>query len=264
MDNLQFHEAANIFPMMSDDEANGLLDDIRENGLQKPIELFEGKVLDGRNRYVACLKLGPDYDYEYVELDDIDDPVAYVLSANLHRRQLTSAQRAMIGARSKEYYEEEAKKRQRLSEGRGKKGMPEPSHLIKKGKSRDAIGVAVGVAGKQVDLAKKTLAGGDPSLIEAVDSGKLKMETAFNASQLPKKTQREIAISDNPQKAAQEAVKEQRKQEEALTANAERKVLGVGTTLAREAVDKLKRIPKNDPLRKQGFQVVTDWIKKNK
>ncbi len=31
--------------------------------------------------------------------------------------------------------------------------------------------------------------------------------------------------------------------------------------IANEAIDALKRIPKNDPLRKRGFQIVTDWIR---
>jgi predicted nuclease with TOPRIM domain len=38
---------------------------------------------------------------------------------------------------------------------------------------------------------------------------------------------------------------------------------GVGVRYANEAVDRLKRIPKNDGLRKRGFQIVTDWIRQN-
>ena len=36
----------------------------------------------------------------------------------------------------------------------------------------------------------------------------------------------------------------------------------VGVTLANEALNLLMRIPKNDPLRKRGFQVVMDWIRR--
>ena len=38
---------------------------------------------------------------------------------------------------------------------------------------------------------------------------------------------------------------------------------GVGIIRASEAINCLIRIPKNDPLRKRGFQIVTDWIKHN-
>lgn len=39
---------------------------------------------------------------------------------------------------------------------------------------------------------------------------------------------------------------------------------GKGVMLANEAINCLMRIPKNDPLRKRGFQIVTDWIRHNK
>ena len=117
---LQFHPAADIFPMMSDEEAVGLLEDIKEHGQKYAAELYDGMVLDGRNRYVACLKLG--VECETVDMtDDIDDPLAHVWTVNYHRRHLNNSQKEMVGARMKDYYEKLAKERQRLSKGGGKK-----------------------------------------------------------------------------------------------------------------------------------------------
>ena len=55
----------------------------------------DGSILDGRNRYRACdqANVVPKY-----ETYDGDDNLAFVLSANLHRRQLTISQRQMIAA----------------------------------------------------------------------------------------------------------------------------------------------------------------------
>jgi len=50
---MDFHEAANIFPMMSDAELDDLTESIRANGQRHPILLYEGKILDGRNRYIV-------------------------------------------------------------------------------------------------------------------------------------------------------------------------------------------------------------------
>lgn len=51
---MDFHPIANLFPLMTGDEYLALVEDIRANGLLEPVVLYEGKILDGRNRYNAC------------------------------------------------------------------------------------------------------------------------------------------------------------------------------------------------------------------
>jgi len=48
----EFHELCLLFPRCTDEELQLLVSDIRENGLQTPITLYEGQILDGRNRYL--------------------------------------------------------------------------------------------------------------------------------------------------------------------------------------------------------------------
>ena len=63
-------------------------------------------------------------------------------------------EKAMVGGRAKALYEKQAKERQKLSEGRGVKGVDNCPHLIAdNGKARDKAGEAVGVSGKQIDRA---------------------------------------------------------------------------------------------------------------
>lgn len=52
---MDFHEAANIFPI-DEEHIDELADDIRKNKQLVPIELLDGKVIDGRRRWLACLK----------------------------------------------------------------------------------------------------------------------------------------------------------------------------------------------------------------
>jgi hypothetical protein len=103
IDKLQYHELANEFPLLDEEELKELAADIEANGLLEPIVLYGGKVLDGRNRYNACKKAGYKFGPEDVVLFEErypdEDPVLYVLSKNIYRRHLGVGQRAAVAQR---------------------------------------------------------------------------------------------------------------------------------------------------------------------
>ena len=92
----RFHPIANLFPLMEGEQYDTLVDDIRDNGLAQPIVEFEDLILDGRNRFNACLQA--EVTPHFVAYDGTD-PISFVLSANLHRRHLGESQRAMVAVR---------------------------------------------------------------------------------------------------------------------------------------------------------------------
>lgn len=94
------HPAADVFPLMRPDALQGLTDDIRASGLLRPIVLLAGKILDGRNRYLACLaaKVEPVF-VEWTGGTEPEDLARYVCSENLARRDLDMGQRALCARR---------------------------------------------------------------------------------------------------------------------------------------------------------------------
>jgi ParB-like chromosome segregation protein Spo0J len=112
---LPVHDVANLFPMMSDDEYRALVKDIRENGLREAIWLYEGKIIDGRNRYKACRELGVEPDYQ--QWNGEGSIINFVISLNLHRRHLSSSQKAVIALEVEKFLSVEAKERQRGGQG---------------------------------------------------------------------------------------------------------------------------------------------------
>lgn len=94
---LEFHDVANIFPMMSEAEKKALMQDIVSNGLHEPIWLYQGKIIDGRNRYIACIESGIKPKFRNFEGDE-SGLLDFVISLNLHRRHLTTSQKACLAA----------------------------------------------------------------------------------------------------------------------------------------------------------------------
>jgi ParB/Sulfiredoxin domain len=93
------HPAADVFPMMTDDELAKLGEDIKANGLRCPIVRYREKdgnafLLDGRNRLEAIERAGLTYrscmDSEVYS----GDPVSLIIGLNIHRRHLTKEQQA--------------------------------------------------------------------------------------------------------------------------------------------------------------------------
>lgn len=90
-DPARFHPLAEVFPLMEGEEFAALVEDIKKHGLRQSITLYEGKILDGRNRYRACLAAGKTP--KFTTFKNETDPAAYVISVNIHRRHLTTKQK---------------------------------------------------------------------------------------------------------------------------------------------------------------------------
>jgi ParB-like chromosome segregation protein Spo0J len=101
--NLESHPYSQIFPLILDDEYQDLVNDIKENGLKEPIVLFQGQILDGRNRYHACEKVRINLDVDnprHFRTFEGDDEAAkkFVWSSNYVRRYLTIDQKKELAA----------------------------------------------------------------------------------------------------------------------------------------------------------------------
>ena len=165
------HEYADIFPMMSGKEFKELKKDIGENGLQQSIITFEGKILDGRNRFNACKELDIEPTMEEYEGDNA---LQYVMSTNLRRRHLTDSQKAVVGIKYKKYYSKFAKERMMA-------GTPSvPEH---KGRASEKAGETVGVRGRIIDMAEAVIKK-NPEMEAKIMAGEIKVKQAYREIQL--------------------------------------------------------------------------------
>jgi len=89
---LKAHVLSELFPRMSLEDFNELIEDIKKNGLQQPIVLYQDQIVDGVHRYQACLRAGRDLKFTDFKGTDAEAK-AFVISANFHRRHLTAEQK---------------------------------------------------------------------------------------------------------------------------------------------------------------------------
>lgn len=155
---LELHEYCKIFPAAQDREFSELKKSILENGQTDTIKLLKGKIIDGKNRYKACLALGIEPKTEEIQ---IEDPLKYCLSQNLHRRHISESQRSLIAAQI----------------------------CTSLKLTQDNAAEYMSVSRRSVCSAVIILSEGVESLIQAVSSGKISVHAASKIAKLDKEEQ---------------------------------------------------------------------------
>lgn len=198
-DPFDWHPYAEIFPMMSEEEIEELANDIEANGQLNPIQIYDGKILDGRNRYAALEFLNhrrsvdskPPMPLTYgvflKEVNPINDAraLAFVRSHNLMRRNMhmTTGQKAALAVKFENYYAEIAKREEAWRKSRQNvehedsrtlvNSLKSPIHAAKE--AAKEIGI-----GSQSVIRAKAIQQADPELFKALDDGKISVNKAYN------------------------------------------------------------------------------------
>lgn len=154
---MKFHPIADIFPNMSESEFLELKEDIQKNGLIEPIWTHQDKIIDGRNRYNACMELGVKPRFKKWTQINGTSLIDFVIALNLKRRHLTASQKAMSAVDALPFFEKDAKKRKLSTLKKGKKVSDRalmPQRANGNGRSRDLVSKLFNVSGRYVQYGK--------------------------------------------------------------------------------------------------------------
>lgn len=100
---MKIHPIADRFPLMTEDQLEGLAQDIKENGQTDPIVIWQESIIDGRNRLRACERAGLSPRFEERAFANDVEVKRFIISKNLKRRHLsTEQQRELIVMLSQE------------------------------------------------------------------------------------------------------------------------------------------------------------------
>lgn len=170
---IEFHPVAGIFDLMEGGAYAELVADVRKNGLRLPIWLHDNMIVDGRNRYRACIDA--QIEPRFQKWDGVGKLCDFVWSLNGPRRHLTVGQKAIAAARMAT-----------LAEGRPAK-TPSAD-----GVSQAQAAKIVGVGEASVVRASRVLRSGIPELVKAVECGVIGLEPAAIIASKPNREQLEI------------------------------------------------------------------------
>ena len=163
--------------------------DIKDKGLIDPIVRHEGKILDGRNRWLACKVVG--VKPNFVELSSLNlpcTPEEYVWSQNMTRRHLTADQRAAIAQMWQLQLASAAKERSIANLRRGKTKQAPPE--LAKTPDREGAREPISATPTRTNLAKlaegteykarlaSEIARARPDLLQKVKDGELSLRDA--------------------------------------------------------------------------------------
>jgi hypothetical protein len=210
---LPVHPVCDLFPLMTEFELEKLAGDIKSNGLAHPVVMHEGKIIDGRNRLLACKKVGVKATFiNWREM--YSGPMSlsqWIWSVNAERRHLTVDQIAMVHAALHSWQEKESARLRQIKAGsqQGEHGKEGGRCKIKPLPSISSEGVSTSIdyptpdTGKDrsgetsVKLAREAGVSeykmrqalnvmDDPALVKEVTAGKTKLRTAAKRAKAKK------------------------------------------------------------------------------
>ena len=236
-------------------ELFSLVKSIEKIGLLHPIVITKDKKLVAGDRRIAAYERLGRTEIEATIVDNLDEATLLLRAEqdeNTCRKDFTPSEAAAMGMALEPLAKADAKQRQveaGKKHGRGKIASVKVTEPIGQAVVREKVGAAVGMSGPTYQRAKAVViaAKKDPETFGPIAEEMDRTGSVLGAF-----------------KRVVEIKKSGTRSEPVPTEKPSNGRTPVGVLRANEAIDCLKRIPKNDPHRKRGFQIVTDWIKHNR
>lgn len=252
---LEVHPYCAALPEYTTREFSDLCVDVRkQERLVQPIVLYEGKILDGRHRYRACVETSVEVRTREFDPATDGDPIAFVTSAMTHR-SLTPGQRAAVAVELAAFDEERERARERQREGQRRGGKAKNGKCIpasrpectkatsRETESRERVAKLTNSSGRAVGRAARIKQEGDPALFAAIKDGRLTPNEAEEYLTIPASAQRRVVNEPDRDKRRTLAVQAAQRSASITYCNKQRKgiVMAAEKDFARIFLSALER-----------------------
>ena len=197
-------ELANEYPLLVDDQETDLIASVEANGIREPLILFEGQLLDGRNRLGAAGKVELEEIPVREFVGTIEEAEDLIIDLNEKRRHLLPVQRAYIADKHRAIVAKRSKERMSLggSEGNTKRWgtespMPEEGIPDEKGPTREILAKKHNAGKNAIDTVQRIRRVAEETMDDPDGEGEVLTPRAIKASSVLNKMQKgTITISD--------------------------------------------------------------------
>lgn len=179
------HQYAELFPLHEGQPLWDLSNDIKSNGQEEPIILYQEQILDGRRRELACLRAGVEPKYKQFKGKD-SEALALVISRNLHRRHLGEGERALVAAKIAKL---PVGIHQNAKEDASKEVTSKGDDAQICASSQGTAASMMNVSRRSVQIASDVLKNASPSLLKAVEATEVSISDAAKIVDQPAKVQ---------------------------------------------------------------------------
>lgn len=196
-------EFRELIPPLSSEEYETLEKSIVDEGCRDALILWGDVLIDGHNRYEICKRHGIEFSTVQKEFASRNDVIVWMIKNQLGRRNLPIYEQTRLNLYLKPILSEKAKENQRLSDGRGQKGLPNSANLNRIDAVSE-IAKAAGVSRETVQRVEKLEKVAPPEMKEQLRRGDISINQAY---QTIRRQEKEAAREEQRQENAEKVEK---------------------------------------------------------
>jgi len=166
-----------LIPPLTTEEYKQLERNILEEGIRDPLVTWNGILVDGHNRY----RIAQEFDIDFVtvekEFADMNAVKEWMINNQFGRRNLNKYQRSFLALLLEDVYNEKAKKKMKLSEGKGMQksaDLKQPEFIVRK-----ELGKVANVSHDTISKVKKIESVASPEIKAKLITGQISINEAF-------------------------------------------------------------------------------------
>lgn len=174
------NEFKDLIPPLSGDEFKQLKENILRDGIQDPLKIWQGILIDGHNRYEIAQSYGLEFTTIEMQFATRDDVKFWIIKNQLGRRNLSLYDRSILALKLKPVIAAKAKAKQLSTLKQNAETVSQKSDEREELSTKKEIAKAAGVSHDTIAKVERIEQQATPEIKAALKTGKISINGAYN------------------------------------------------------------------------------------